>query len=163
MKFSTAASCSALGGVEDGERRAPRVSARFGPTVLRGGVRGLASVANEAATRATGSSSAPAKDNLPLAQKISMGTPVTGKKIRTGPVMASKNAKAERFKVSLRVVVCVCDRRGLWWDERPHDDDDERLTDPPLSTSLSLPAIRLSRTKRSSRSWATGAACSGPS
>ena len=118
MKFSTAASCSALGGVEDGERRAPRVSARFGPTVLRGGVRGLASVANEAAT--TGSSAAPAKDNLPLAQKISMGIPVTGKKIRTGPVMASKNAKAERFKVSERACVRVCAiGAGLWWDERP--------------------------------------------
>ena len=100
---------SALLGVETGEARAPTRRATFAPSVSlfvddarrRAAPEPslfLASVANEAVNKST-AAKAPSAGGLPLAQKLSMGTPVTGKKIKTGPVMASKNAKAERFKV----------------------------------------------------------------
>lgn len=96
MRLTTCAATGALE-AERGERSAPtRVGSRFAHAVSVFAVASrarLGSVANEAAK-------APAPDaGLPLAQKISIGTPVTGKKVKTGPVMASRNAKAERFKV----------------------------------------------------------------
>ena len=91
----------------------PLVKGRFAlalPALFAGrrGV-GLASVASETAQQAAAKRAA----ELPLAQKISIGDPVTGKKIKTGPMMAPKNAKAERYKVGLLhsllfSCVCVC-------------------------------------------------------
>ena len=85
----------------DENRARPVVKGRFGlalPALFAGGRRGmgLASVANETAQQAAAKRTA----ELPLAQKISIGNPVTGKKIKTGPMMAPKNAKAEKYKVS---------------------------------------------------------------
>ncbi|QDZ19378.1 OTU-like cysteine protease [Chloropicon primus] len=105
MKIGT---CEAPRGleVERGEREWGRemVGTRFAPSLLAkvGVARGkacVASVANEAAQQASTNAARSTPPNLPLAQKISIGTPVTGKKAKTGPVMASRNAKAERFKV----------------------------------------------------------------
>ncbi len=66
---------------------APRVRRRFGLPSF--GVP-LASLSGTPAARQ--------QKNLPLAQKISIGTPVVGKPTNTGPVLAPKNAKAEQFR-----------------------------------------------------------------
>jgi hypothetical protein len=98
-KWGTCRGCDLLDVKAFKDDEKPLVQGRFAlslPALLAGrrGV-GLASVASETAQHAAAKRAA----ELPLAQKISIGDPVTGKKIKTGPMMAPKNAKAEKYKV----------------------------------------------------------------